>query len=556
MFVITGLSFKNFRGIEDRVELPHLPKVTILVGRNNAGKTSVLKALQWLQDWKPLKQPRDWECRNRDNTVPSELGFGLCAKEGTSLHRRMNGKTFWLFFETPAAAQGFHLSEETLSPLFDSALRSDVINALVSTQIRFGTPHEAKTFLTKQAANIVTRSIVPILPKVVVIPEHRKLGGTGDSSPYSGTGIRKRLQALERPTLDKSKDEQVFLRIQNSVGRILQDHTTNLRVSYNSAEIQCKTSNTKGHLPLAEFGTGIQQLVILMTTAVSQRGKIVCIEEPESNLHPTLQAELVRFLLDDDLTGNQYILTSHSPFILNSVTNGADISAVHLLPGRESVQLSADDERLDVLRDLGARPSDLLMTNFIIWVEGPSDRLLMKHWIGLIDDQLTENVHYSFMFTGGSILAYLDTSGDASADLIQALTINPNACIVFDSDKKTPTSATKKHVARLVEACAERETMTWVTAGREIENYVPSSTWTEIFGAAGNAEWENEFESIDSMLTRALGLAPNSKPYSGRRKTKLVEKALPYIGMAELSILDLKSRVSELVERIVHSNER
>jgi hypothetical protein len=43
----------------------------------------------------------------------------------------------------------------------------------------------------------------------------------------------------------------------------------------------------------------------------------------------------------------------------------------------------------------------------VIWVEGPSDRIYIRHWLKLADAHLTEEVHFSIMFYGGKLLSHL-----------------------------------------------------------------------------------------------------------------------------------------------------
>jgi AAA15 family ATPase/GTPase len=55
---------------------------------------------------------------------------------------------------------------------------------------------------------------------------------------------------------------------------------------------------------------------------VKKKNKTFLIEEPELNLFPTAQKELVNYLVSDSANiGNQILLTTHSPYILTSLNN-------------------------------------------------------------------------------------------------------------------------------------------------------------------------------------------------------------------------------------------
>jgi predicted ATPase len=91
-------------------------------------------------------------------------------------------------------------------------------------------------------------------------------------------------------------------------------------------------------VPLDDWGSGTQNRThILMAILQANRIKItetpdekitpfVVIEEPESFLHPSAQAEFGRMLrhLSDEL-GIQIIATTHSPYMLNQEEPGANV---------------------------------------------------------------------------------------------------------------------------------------------------------------------------------------------------------------------------------------
>jgi hypothetical protein len=74
--------------------------------------------------------------------------------------------------------------------------------------------------------------------------------------------------------------------------------------------------NAKGRFPLSNYGTGVQQILYLLTKLFFTPSRIVLIEEIELNLSPTAQRELFvnlnRLLANKQL--DQMLFTTHSNF--------------------------------------------------------------------------------------------------------------------------------------------------------------------------------------------------------------------------------------------------
>src|SRR5947208_15527999 len=144
--------------------------------------------------------------------------------------------------------------------------------------------------------------------------------------------------------------------------------------------------------------------------------------------------------------------------------------------GKRKIESWRRTHVLEVLNDLGIRAADVLQANFVVWIEGPSDRIYLNRWIGLMAPELVEGIDYSIMFYGGRLLSHLsllrDELGLSAEELIKLLRINQNYAIVIDSDRTRSDAEINETKTRRGKECKEDGVCCWGTAGREMVKHV------------------------------------------------------------------------------------
>ena len=115
---------------------------------------------------------------------------------------------------------------------------------------------------------------------------------------------------------------------------------------------------------------------------------------------------------------------------------------------------------------------------------------------------------------------------------------------------------------RVLEECNKSNSIDcWITAGREIENYLPAKAIERIFGDKLEAEMTfSDFEGIDDALRLAWRDKPSPKEPYGNRKVKHARRIVELLSDDERDpkswTPDLRSRVGGLVQRIVNASPR
>ena len=323
----------------------------------------------------------------------------------------------------------------------------------------------------------------------------------------------------------------------------------------------------KGLIPLSRSGSGLKTvlLVLLNLLVVPQIvGKelsefVFAFEELENNLHPALLRRLFRYLEEYAVEeGAEIFLTTHSSTALDFFGTSEFAQIIHVTHDGQAARaapVSAHFDRMGVVAELGARPSDLLQANGIIWLEGPSDRIYLDRWIELCSDgALREGRDYQCAFYGGSILARTQFASPEEADpeLANLLRINPNVVVVCDGDRSFKGEGLKDRVKRIQ---AEIEQIdggfTWVTCAREIENYIPGSILGKVWCLAEipNPGQYESFFPRKGMTTKSY-VEANMK-LKNVDKVELASESVRYMTRELMATrFDWKKGMDEIVDRI------
>ena len=132
-------------------------------------------------------------------------------------------------------------------------------------------------------------------------------------------------------------------------------------------------------IPLARMGAGIGNVIAMFYVVLTSRDpQVIAIDEPNAFLHPRALRELLA-ILESEGKQHQFILTAHSADVLTAV-NTRSISLLDFDGVATTVQ-QVGTKDLHFLRsglaELGIRMTDLHAKDRVFWVEGQTEELVM-----------------------------------------------------------------------------------------------------------------------------------------------------------------------------------
>lgn len=462
-----GFGIKNFRSFDENgIYIDSLKKINIFIGKNNSGKSNVLRFIKKLQQI-AINTSRDFseiDYHKRNRQAPSVILFFNekdVIKKGTP-----NNESFEVSINLSSVELEYN----------DSFLRKYHNKDLVKMQSQYSSSDdEGLITLIKTSIERQIRQSFGQFQKVEYIPQFRQIIDDHQEenlikSDFNGNNIVTLMFRMQNPDIGQEADREKFDNVQKFVRELLKNKELKIQIPNTKDKIIIEMNGER--LPLSHLGTGIHQLVILCCALEIFTDTIFCIEEPEIHLHPELQRKFLDLLKS---TQNRYFITTHSNVFLDYDDNVSIYHVTHDGEKSKITNINNSKHNHDILDDLGYKNSDILQANGIIWVEGPSDRVFLNRWLHLKRPHLIEGLHYSILFYGGRLLSNLSYSSDfLDKTLIPLLKINRNAYVIIDKDGKKITDKLNDTKTRIKNEIGDHKC--WITKGREIENYLSEST--------------------------------------------------------------------------------
>ncbi len=370
-------------------------------------------------------------------------------------------------------------------------------------------------------------SLVGPPPRVKLLPAKRRLKTT-DSLNFSlapdpaGSGIVNTLSfSLNQ---DKYSDERQFYN--NVVGafsalsdghavEITPDRQNFLHLRFTLPD---SLSRPRGvTLNADDCGLGLQDLLLIVYFALDPSIDVLCIEEPESHLHPDLQRRLLGFLRSR--TDKQYVLTTHSSVCLDI----AHVDRVFLCTSDAEIVVNDETSRAKVLTDLGYSVADNLVADLLLLVEGPSDKAALEAFLAKM--QLPERC----------LIKMWPLCGDAMLQLDLTVVVeNRNVIALIDGDPESD-----KVRLEFMEQCNKAGIYAHRLQRRALENYFSMSALRRVLGSRIQSQIDRL--DPDTLVERQIGCNP-------KRRNRDIVSAMT---LDDIAGTDLHQFLLNIQERLV-----
>lgn len=310
---LTSIRIENFKAIKD-VKID-LTDVSLLVGSNNSGKSSLLQAVHFAS--RAINQASE---ANKQSTIslreleyiPTEMYSELSHNSNWG-NRKDQPESRVIFELTGDDGIGNIRTFSAMAALKSARNEGIALNPSIDTRLIQSFRGKNNVF----SAYIPGISGIPLQETFISKRNVYRKAASGDSNVV----LRNILYLLGRNKMLESTIERIR--------DVYQDKSISINVNFdNNSDYNFRSSfKIKGmvtHKPIELAGTGMLQALQIFSYLYLFRPKIILIDEPEAHLHPPLQTRLLTVLQAAvQELGSTALITTHSPFVAAGLSRGA-----------------------------------------------------------------------------------------------------------------------------------------------------------------------------------------------------------------------------------------
>jgi putative ATP-dependent endonuclease of OLD family len=413
---IVFLKIRNYRTLES-LDLAFPSSYAAICGANDSGKTNIVRAIRALmkeENSSPIRAFRDQEELSLKDDYPkwknTEPAKREVAFELKIMLHKVRDAGFYQFVVKQLSLEG---SPETLELVLAVTYRAERAEptVLVTAAGNNYSDLNAQEILKKlqSSKSILFHNSTQIDPRFGFI------GGSIGGYIREISGQHEPLVASMKKTVNRglakiSKSQQA--EFQDLLGRLQTKYKAGLSMpafDFGYLPFSITLGEKKFEVPLDDWGSGTKNRTLILLTlfrarqigdsepSASKITPVLIVEEPESFLHPSAQAEFGRVLHDlAEEFQVQVIVTTHSPYLLSMQDPASNI----LLRRRTAYRQVRDTERVDTAADNWMAPFGQALgldtEEFKPWkaliVSGPDAILLVegetdKEYFKMLGDQ-------------------------------------------------------------------------------------------------------------------------------------------------------------------------
>lgn len=212
---------------------------------------------------------------------------------------------------------------------------------------------------------------------------------------------------------------------------------------------------------LSEVGSGIAQFILVLANAAMKKPSYILIDEPELNLHPSLQLDFLTTL--GSYASEGVLFATHS---IGLARSSADkIYSIHLIDGekRKISEFEATQNLVEFLGELNFSGYRELGFDKILLVEGPTDVKTIQQFLRCykIDHKIV------ILPLGGKSRI----NGSVGPELEEIKRISENRYVLIDSERTAPGEELQPRLKEFIKVCEQAGVKCHVLERRAIENY-------------------------------------------------------------------------------------